>query len=239
MDSSFVNNLRKITDDDERIVTITLLIDIISNLLTDRNNRRHQTLPNSYVQEMFHKYQGAMQCLQLIGFQQVNNDYVFNQTAITNDKLEEIQKLLENELDPNVCNEKMKCCSLDLGIIDEQMNSISLPNIRIPSGFQQQIPFLSTINLVQSYEDKTLREHILSSIIPIEDFHRKISNRNLLNKRDLLLFELLKWFKDEFFTWFDRGYCQQCRKSMEMIGYTQPTTDERRIGDAHRVELYR
>jgi len=234
-----VNNLRKITDDDERIVTITLLIDIISNLLTDRNNRRHQTLPNSYVQEMFHEYQGAMQCLQLIGFQQVNSDYVFNQTAITNDKLEEIQKLLENELDPNVCNKKMKCCSLDLGIIDEQMNSISLPNIRIPSGFQQQIPFLSTINLVQSYEDKTLREHILSSIIPIEDFHRKISNQNLLNKRDLLLFELLKWFKDEFFTWFDRGYCQQCRKSMEMVGYTQPTTDERRIGDAHRVELYR
>ena len=208
MDSSFVNNLRKITDDDERIVTITLLIDIISNLLTDRNNRRHQTLPNSYVQEMFHKYQGAMQCLQLIGFQQVNSDYVFNQTAITNDKLEEIQKLLENELDPNVCNKKMNCCSLDLGIIDEQMNSISLPNIRIPSGFQQQIPFLSTINLVQSYEDKTLREHILSSIIPIEDFHRKISNQNLLNKRDLLLFELLKWFKDAIFTWFYRGYCQ-------------------------------
>jgi hypothetical protein len=71
MDLTFVNNLRKINDDDERIVTITILIDIISNLIHDRNNHRHQILPKNYIQEMFQKYQGAMQCLQLIGFKQV------------------------------------------------------------------------------------------------------------------------------------------------------------------------
>jgi hypothetical protein len=71
MDLSFVNNLRKINDDDERIVTITLLIDVVTNLIHDRKNRRHHTLPKSYIQEMFQKYQGAMQCLQLIGFKQV------------------------------------------------------------------------------------------------------------------------------------------------------------------------
>lgn len=71
MDLSFVNNLRKIVDEDERIVTITLLIDIITNLINDRKNYRHHTLPNSYIQEMFQKYQGAMQCLNIIGFKQV------------------------------------------------------------------------------------------------------------------------------------------------------------------------
>jgi hypothetical protein len=71
MDLTFLNNLRKILDDDERIVTITLLIDIISNLINDRNNYRHHTLPKYYIQEMFQKYLGAMQCLTLIGFKQV------------------------------------------------------------------------------------------------------------------------------------------------------------------------
>lgn len=71
MDLAFLNNLRKITDEDERIVTITLLIDIVSNLINDRNKYRHHTLPINYIQETFHKYQGAMQCLDVIGFKQV------------------------------------------------------------------------------------------------------------------------------------------------------------------------
>ena len=110
MDLSFLNNLRKISDEDERIVTITLLIDIISNLITDKNNPRHHTLPQSYVQEMFQRYLGAMQCLNLIGFQQLNKDYVFNQT-ISNEKLQEVIKLLENELDPTSCNDKVNISS--------------------------------------------------------------------------------------------------------------------------------
>ncbi len=71
MDLSFLNNLRKIIDEDERIVTIRLLIDIVSNLINDRKNYRHHTLPIHYIQETFQKYVGAMQCIDLIGFKQV------------------------------------------------------------------------------------------------------------------------------------------------------------------------
>ncbi len=80
MDLTFLNNLRKILDDDERIVTITLLIDIISNLINDRNNYRHHTLPINYIQETFQKYQGAMQCIHLIGFKQVRYVHLLTQT---------------------------------------------------------------------------------------------------------------------------------------------------------------
>jgi hypothetical protein len=73
MDLSFLNNLRKIIDEDDRLVTITLLIDIMTNLINDRNNHRHHTLPVSYIQEMFQKYLGAMQCLNSIGFKKVRN----------------------------------------------------------------------------------------------------------------------------------------------------------------------
>jgi len=79
MDLSFLNNLRKITDEDERIVTITILIDITSNLINDRKNYRYHTLPMSYIEEMFQKYPGAIQCLNIIGFKQVMKKISFYQ----------------------------------------------------------------------------------------------------------------------------------------------------------------
>ncbi|CAF4425019.1 unnamed protein product, partial [Rotaria magnacalcarata] len=60
----------KNNDEDDRLVTVTLLIDIISNLLNDRNNARNHTLPANYIQETFQKYSAAMDCLLTVGFKQ-------------------------------------------------------------------------------------------------------------------------------------------------------------------------
>lgn len=139
----------------------------------------------------------------------------------------------------------MKCSSIDLGIINDEKSEhtlISFNNLHIPPSFSDLIPFVSTLKLVQSYEDKNLRQYILSSIIPLEDFNRKISNKKTstdIDKRDFLLFELLKWFKEEFFTWFDKPNCTRCKTIMNFHEYTQPTREERDIGHAYRVELYR
>ncbi len=140
----------------------------------------------------------------------------------------------------------MKCSSgIDLGIIDDDKSEnrlISLDNLNIPSSFNKLIPFISTLKLVQLYEDKNLRRYILSSIIPLEDFQRKISKRKTstdINPRDLLLLELLRWFKEDFFTWFNQPTCDRCKISMKFIEYTQPTREERDVGHAHRVEFYR
>lgn len=164
----------------------------------------------------------------------MNNDYIFNQNS-SNEQLKEMIKLLQNEL--QVKDDLYK----DLGIVDRE-NSISLSNTMIPPSMNNLIPFNSTMKLVQLYEEKNLRQLILSSIIPLEDFHRKISKKSISNdlvKRDLLLLELLRWFKEEFFTWFDGATCDRCQTSMEFLRYTQPTSDEKQIGHASRVELYR
>ncbi|CAF4698448.1 unnamed protein product, partial [Rotaria sp. Silwood2] len=111
-----------------------------------------------------------------------------------------------------------------------------------PSEFNKIIPFISTLKQVQSYEDIYLRRYIRSSIIPLEDFYQRISNRinqTDIDKRDLLLLELLKWFKEEFFSWFDRPNCDRCQKLMNFFQYVQPTREEREQGDAHKVELYK
>ncbi|CAF2139602.1 unnamed protein product [Rotaria magnacalcarata] len=207
MDLSFINNLRKINDEDDRLVTITLLIDIISNLLNDRNNSRNHTLPANYIQETFHKYSAAMDCLLTVGFKQVSDDYVFDQT-ISNEQLQELSKLLENELDSTSIDQskQINSTNIDLGIIDDEKTEhqlISFNNLHISSQFTNLIPFVATLERVQSYEDINLRRYIRSSIIPLEDFNRKISNRKSqidIDKRDLLLLELLRWFKEEFFT---------------------------------------
>ncbi|CAF0979034.1 unnamed protein product [Adineta ricciae] len=246
MDFAFLKHLRRITDEDERLVTITLLIDITSNLINDKANHRHHTLPASYVQEMFEKYSGAMQCLSVIGFKKINDDYVFNQT-ISDNHLQELMTALENELESKPADrcDQMKCTSQDLGIVDDDKRApslISLHNLAIPAQFSRIVSFVSTLERVQSYEDVNLRRYIRSSIVPLEDFNRRISKKKDvtdLQKRDLLLVELLRWFKEEFFTWFDRPNCERCRTVMEFADHTQPTREEREQGDAHRVELYR
>ncbi|CAF4689072.1 unnamed protein product, partial [Rotaria socialis] len=193
MDLSFINNLRKINDEDDRLVTITLLIDIISNLLNDRNNSRNHTLPANYIQETFQKYSAAMDCLLAVGFKQVSDDYVFDQT-ISNEQLQELVKLLENELDSTPIDQpkQINSTNIDLGIIDDEKTEhqlISFNNLHISSQFNNLIPFVATLERVQSYEDINLRRYIRSSIIPLEDFNRKISNRKSqidIDKRDLL-----------------------------------------------------
>lgn len=149
--------------------------------------------------------------------------------------MKEIIRLLENELGQN--DDLYK----DLGIIDREI-SISLSNAMVPPTMNNLIPFISTCKLVQLYEEKNLRDYILSSIIPLKEFHRKISKKSSANdliKRDLLLMELLRWFKEEFFTWFDGATCERCRTAMQFLQYTQPTSEERQMGHASRVELYR
>lgn len=49
--------------------------------------------------------------------------------------------------------------------------------------------------------------------------------------------ELLKWFKTEFFQWFDAPTCAQCQRKMTAHG-TQVPTQEDLIWGASRVELY-
>ena len=71
MDLSSLKDLRRISNDDDRLVTITLLIDVLTNLIDDRNNPRHHTLPCEYVQQTFGQHPQAMASLRLMGFRQV------------------------------------------------------------------------------------------------------------------------------------------------------------------------
>ena len=98
---------------------------------------------------------------------------------------------------------------------------------------------MSTLARVQSYEEKSLRRYIRSSILPLDRFHRRALNEPNIPRDRLLLLQLLQWFKEEFFTWFDGATCEQCQTTMLLINTVQSSDQEREQGDAHRVELYK
>ena len=56
--------------------------------------------------------------------------------------------------------------------------------------------------------------------------------------RDVLLIELLNWFKNSFFTWFDAAHCSTCNERMQNMGLGVPTASDVRYG-AHRVENFK
>ena len=54
-------------------------------------------------------------------------------------------------------------------------------------------------------------------------------------EKDLLLVELLRWFKKDFFSWFDRPECDRCGVKADPKGDIEPTKEEENDG-ARNVE---
>lgn len=220
-------NFDEINDKDDRTIILTLLIDIGSNLIRNRHDVKHRILPDEFIREVFSQSSSAFNCLKSMGFQKIENDFVFDDRT-TNETLEEIVRILEEKLVDRRTS------------IDENWTPIE--QIEIRSNFNQKFPIRSTLKQVQSYEDRNLLEMIRKEILPLNEFNRRLDQKkfeNPLDRRDALIVELLNWFKEEFFTWFDQSFCSNCSKSMKFIRFISPTEQQRIEGDAQRVELYR
>lgn len=104
--------------------------------------------------------------------------------------------------------------------------------------FSQRL--ISTSRHVSVYENPSLQTKA-KAIVPLSELLSRAKERCQLNEtqhlRDALLVELLDWFKNDFFSWFDAASCRICEKPMDGKGNGVPTAEEVRHG-AHRVELY-
>lgn len=122
----------------------------------------------------------------------------------------------------------------------------------VVQGYQQEIEKLTTVevkpNMLQQqnfthrlesyqeqvylYEDELLQSLIMSILpTPILELH---------GEQVPQLKALLKWFKEDFFTWCDKPKCPKCDKtdSVTGTGSVEPTNYERTEGHASRVEGY-
>lgn len=71
MNFSSWKHFNDIQDQDERSLIITLLIDIVVNLIRNPDEEKHRILPAEFVEEYFSRSSSALFCLQSIGFQKV------------------------------------------------------------------------------------------------------------------------------------------------------------------------
>ena len=96
-------------------------------------------------------------------------------------------------------------------------------------------------------------EDVVRSVVPWESMSKNAAlkvmalkstdSKPQLDARDLLLVELIDWFKNSFFSWFDKSVCKNSNcplkgVEMEAIGSGQPSLEDLAFG-ASRIELYR
>lgn len=107
--------------------------------------------------------------------------------------------------------------------------------------FFQQIE--SGMQNVMRYEDPQLQAQACS-VIPLDFMQERASARwnetpdkTDASLQDLVLLELLAWFKHEFFQWVDAPNCEQCGAVTKGVGHAVPTEGDLLWG-ASRVENY-
>lgn len=111
-----------------------------------------------------------------------------------------------------------------------------------------QVEFLQRLDInsrhVFKYENTRLQVQA-KACVPLSDLLARAQQSRLSSSksdskalRDALLIELLTWFKESFFTWFDAAHCSTCNKPMQSVGLGVPSAEDLRYG-AHRVENFK
>ena len=89
-------------------------------------------------------------------------------------------------------------------------------------------------------------EHAAREALPFDELRRKAAEKEDEGsaEEDQFVRELLGYFKDEFFEWFDHPICLRCRAEdegkgkMKCEGRAPPSTAEEQRGEASVVECY-
>jgi len=117
---------------------------------------------------------------------------------------------------------------------------------RHQKSFLQRV--VSHFRAVLRYEDKELQRKALA-LIPLNDFEiaavnnlRKLqkaiksghTNEQEFDIQELILLELLSWFKNSFFSWVDSPECSSCGGTTLFVGHNFISATE---GEADRVEV--
>ncbi|KAK9469475.1 hypothetical protein V1512DRAFT_256357 [Lipomyces arxii] len=108
-----------------------------------------------------------------------------------------------------------------------------------PSPFVQELDRLAKMPLV--YEDQELLDLALDTM-PLDRLYAEAERESTKDEtwgmQDHLIRALLKWFRNDFFTWVNAPKCSSCSAETEGLGGTSPTPQER-ADSAGRVELYK
>ncbi|XP_045625192.2 peptide-N(4)-(N-acetyl-beta-glucosaminyl)asparagine amidase isoform X1 [Procambarus clarkii] len=234
--------VKSLLDNDEELLqaAVDTLLKIAENILKDPSNEKFRSvnLSSSVVEQKLIPAIGALEVLFLMGFEEGNDKLILpKDDPLTNLRTyrQQLLKLKQERLKRSPTTAKG-----------------SVSNILTPELQERELKLRSNLinefERVLIYESPAIQEKA-RHIMPVQDLHERARSKlSAINKevrkdekpmdfQDCVLVELLAWFKNDFFKWFDSPTCQQCHCQMTAEGSKPPTEDDHAWGGS-RVEGY-
>ncbi|KAG7325754.1 hypothetical protein KOW79_010679 [Hemibagrus wyckioides] len=231
-----------------------LLLTYADNILRNPNEEKYRSIRigNPTFSTKLLPIKGAVECLFEMGFEEAETHLVFPRSASV-DQLRRVRETIAAERDQRLGVDQRASCSSSSASTSSPAptpTAVSEPQrpIEPPPSLLGSKSFLGTLQSnfqhVMVYENPDLQQKALCCI-PHEQLSSRAKDRLhkareadpecSLAEEDMLVLELLQWFKQDFFTWVDNLPCSRCGGSTHTSGYLPPSTDELRW-DGGRVE---
>ncbi|XP_069940882.1 peptide-N(4)-(N-acetyl-beta-glucosaminyl)asparagine amidase isoform X2 [Cherax quadricarinatus] len=215
-------------------------IQIADNILRDPSNEKFRSvnLSSCVMEQKLIPAIGALEVLFLMGFEEGNDKLILPKDDPLNNLRRYRQQLLKlkhdrmKKLPTTVKGGLSKTLTPELQEMESKLRS------NLVREFER----------VLIYESPALQEKA-RHCMPVQELHERARSKlSIMNKefgkdekpldfQDCVLVELLAWFKNDFFKWFDAPTCPQCHSKMTSAGSLLPTEDDLAWGGS-RVEGY-
>ncbi|KAJ3659594.1 hypothetical protein Zmor_011277 [Zophobas morio] len=242
--------------------TIRILVKIADNILNNPTNLKVRSLQknNSTVRNKILAIRGGAECLKLMGFQENDTSFTLPPNNSV-DTLEIIKKaLLELKMSDTqskgaIPKQKSEIASVNK---DHRENNDDLKDVKrfvlppfSPKFSNQFLRRIETqFHHALAFDDKDCQKRA-KKLIPLDRLEIN-AQRNLryvqtkikkekmqdpeFSIQDMLLIELLTWFKEEFFSWVDTPLCNSCGGKTVM---SHMSSDRADLVYTSRVEVYK
>ncbi|XP_046874611.1 peptide-N(4)-(N-acetyl-beta-glucosaminyl)asparagine amidase [Hypomesus transpacificus] len=232
-----------------------LLITYADNIIRnpDEDKYRSIRIENRTFSTKLLPIRGAVECLFEMGFEEAETHLVFPKSASV-EQLKQIRETIAAERDQRLrVRQPIPSPQTNSAPAPAQAGPVapSQPSTHAPvqaPSLENSMTFLRTLQAnfqhVMLYENPELQikartciPHQQLSSTAKEKLQQAIEEDPECNLRedDLLTLELLRWFKQEFFTWVDCLPCSRCGGQTQSSGALAPSADDLRWG-AQRVE---
>ncbi|RXN34451.1 peptide-N(4)-(N-acetyl-beta-glucosaminyl)asparagine amidase [Labeo rohita] len=200
---------------------------------------------------------GAVECLFEMGFEEAETHLVFPKSASV-ERLRQVRETIAAERDQRLQSQqsaRVPPSPVPPPSLPSSSSAGSASATAVPTPAPASVPFMSSsvpfLRTLQSnfqhvliYESPELQQKALNCI-PHELLRSRAKERLkqakdadpacTLREEDMLVLELLQWFKGEFFSWVDNLPCSRCGGATQASGSHPPSNDDLRW-DAGRVE---
>ncbi|XP_061443868.1 peptide-N(4)-(N-acetyl-beta-glucosaminyl)asparagine amidase isoform X1 [Rhineura floridana] len=235
-----------------------LLLTYADNIIRHPNEEKYRSIRigNQAFSTRLLPVRGAVECLFEMGFEEGETHLVFPKEASI-EQLRKIRDLIAGERNSRLNGSNQTERSGSSRRVTN-MQPVALQPSRTVDSSQEptsqsavmttESVFLKTLQSnflhVMIYENPSLQKKALACI-PIQELSnkaqeklaqaRKMDGGSLVNEQDILLLELLNWFKCDFFHWVNNLPCSKCGGQTESKDNLSPSDDDLRW-DASRVE---